>query len=209
MKVQATIPLGANAHVILPDLNGDLMSEFARFLLAAIVSLTINQSSVAVASPNSPPTESASQKPEKIAPYVPRFGRARPLIAVVGENSSTVLSDYVIPYGVLSQSGVADVVSLATQPGPLKLPPLQIQPDSTVAEFDIRYPDGADFVVVPAVMKRDDPALIAWVAAQAEKGASMVSICNGSIVLAQAGLTRNPPNLSGQHRFRPLASFNS
>jgi putative intracellular protease/amidase len=96
----------------------------------------------------------------------------------------------VIPYGVLSQSGVADVVSLATQPGLLQLPPLQIQPDSTVAEFDVRYPDGADYVFVPAVMKRDDPVLIAWIIAQAEKGATIVSICNGSLVLANAGLTR-------------------
>jgi putative intracellular protease/amidase len=108
----------------------------------------------------------------------------------VGENSSTVLSDYVIPYGVLSRSGVADVVSLATQPGVLKLPPLQIQPDSTVGQFDAKYPEGADYVFVPAVMERDDPALIAWIVAQAAKGATMISICNGSIVLANAGLTR-------------------
>lgn len=166
------------------------MSGFTKFFIATITSFAINQSPAAIASPDSLQAAAANQPTEKFAPYVARFGRARPLIAVVGENSSTVLSDYVIPYGVLSQSGVAEVVSLATQPGLLKLPPLQIQPDSTVAEFDIRYPDGADYVFVPAVMKRDDPTLIAWVAAQAKKGATMVSICNGSIVMANAGLTR-------------------
>ncbi|MES2048995.1 MAG: DJ-1/PfpI family protein [Pseudomonadota bacterium] len=119
-----------------------------------------------------------------------RFGRSRPIVAVVGENSGTVLSDYVIPYGVLSQSGVADVVSIATQPGSLKLSPLQITPDNTVAEFDQRFPDGADYVFVPAVMKRDDPTLLAWITKQAGKGATMISICNGSMVLANAGLTR-------------------
>lgn len=165
------------------------MTGFTRFLLIAIASFAINQSSATNVLPASPQAASA-QPEEKIAPYVARFGRSRPLIAVVGENSSTVLSDYVIPYGVLARSGVADVVSLATQPGLLKLPPLQIQPDSTVAQFDARYPDGADYVFVPAVMKRDDPALIAWVTAQAAKGATMISICNGSIVLANAGLTR-------------------
>ncbi len=103
-----------------------------------------------------------------------------------------------IPYGVLAQSGVADVVSLATQPGLLKLPPLQINPDSTVAQFDLRYPEGADYVIVPAVMKQDDPTLLAWVSAQAGKGATMVSICNGSIVLANARLDARP---SG---YRPL-----
>jgi putative intracellular protease/amidase len=109
---------------------------------------------------------------------------------VVGENSSTVLVDFVIPYSVLTQSGAADVVSVATQTGPLKLPPLRIDPDSTVAQFDARYPEGADYVIVPAVMKNDDPTLVAWVASQAAKGATMVSICNGSLVLANAGLTR-------------------
>jgi putative intracellular protease/amidase len=166
-----------------------LMTGFARLLFVAFASFTIHQSAAAGSSPEPVRAEAANQPAEKIAPYVARFGRIRPLIAVVGENSSTVLSDYVIPYGVLSQSGVADVVSLATQPGPLKLPPLRIQPDSTVAEFDTRYPDGADYVFVPAVMKRDDPALIAWVTAQAKKGATMVSICNGSMVMANAGLT--------------------
>jgi putative intracellular protease/amidase len=165
------------------------MNVFARLLMVGITSLVINQSSATPVLPDSAHGASA-QPAEKIAPYVARFGRTRPLIAVVGENSSTVLSDYVIPYGVLSRSGVADVVSLATKPGLLKLLPLQIQPDSTVAQFDAKYPEGADYVFVPAVMERSDPTLLAWVTAQAAKGATMVSICNGSIVLANAGLTR-------------------
>lgn len=166
------------------------MIGIVKLPLAAIASFFISQSVAASASIGSRQLEAASEQSEKIAPYVARFARSRPLVAVVGENSSTVLSDYVIPYGVLSQSGVADVVSLATQPGVLNLPPMRIQPDSTVAEFDTRYPDGADYVFVPAVMKRDDSALIAWITAQAEKGATMISICNGSIVMANAGLTR-------------------
>ncbi|MDB5935272.1 MAG: transcriptional regulator [Massilia sp.] len=162
------------------------MIKIAAFVCVASFLFASNACSAADAGP----AVAAEQPTGKIAPYVARFGRTRPLVAVVGENSSTVLSDYVIPYGVLSQSGVADVVSLATQPGLLSLPPLHIQPDSTVAQFDGRYPEGADYVIVPAVMKRDDPALLAWVTAQAGKGATMVSICNGSLVLANAGLTR-------------------
>ncbi len=129
------------------------------------------------------------QTTDKIAPYVPRPGRGRPVVAVVGENAGTVLSDFAIPYGVLSQSGLADVVSVATQPGLLKLGPLQIQPDHTTGEFDARFPQGADYVIVPAVTRNDDAVLLAWVASQAAKGATMVSICNGSLVLARAGVT--------------------
>jgi transcriptional regulator GlxA family with amidase domain len=166
------------------------MSGSSKFLLIALCSVALQQSCVAQSLVNPTTVTIVAPAPEKIAPYQARFGRNRPVIAVVGENSGTVVSDYVIPYGVLAQSGLADVFSLATQPGVLKLSPLQIKPDSTVAEFDKRYPDGADYVFVPAVEKRDDPTLVAWVTAQAAKGATMISICNGSIVLANAGLTR-------------------
>ena len=132
----------------------------------------------------------ANLQDEKIDAYAARFGRLRPVIAVVGENSSTVLSDYVIPYAILARSGLAEVRSVATHAGVLRLPPLTIKPDSSTEVFDGNYPDGADYVIVPAVMKHDDPALLAWLVAQAAKGATMVSICNGSMVLANAGLTR-------------------
>ena len=166
------------------------MTILNRIMQVVLLPLALLQT--VAASTALPPTTSTSieQRPEKIAPYVPRFGRSRPIIAVVGENGSTVLVDFVVPYSVLVQSRSADVVSVATQPGPLRLPPLQINPDSTVAQFDDRYPEGADYVIVPAVMKNDDPKLIEWVTSQAGKGATLVSICNGSLVLANAGLTR-------------------
>ena len=58
--------------------------------------------------------------------------RARPVIAVVGANEGSETTDYLIPYGVLKRSGVADVVSLGVGPGPVKLmPALTIVPDAT------------------------------------------------------------------------------
>lgn len=167
------------------------MTAFPRLALIALASLafcapSFAQDGVPAAAPGATTIVGA----EKIAPYAARFGRARPVIAVVGENAGTVMSDYVLPYGVLAQSGVAEVVGVATQPGLLLLPPLKIAPGASVAEFDRRYPDGADYVVVPAVKHAADPALLAWIGAQAAKGATMVGICNGSIVLANAGLTR-------------------
>src|SRR5579872_3470357 len=56
----------------------------------------------------------------KIAPYHARFGRSQPVIAVVGDNRSTELSDYVVPYGILSQAQVAEVIALSTSAGPIK-----------------------------------------------------------------------------------------
>ncbi|NHZ33923.1 DJ-1/PfpI family protein [Massilia rubra] len=168
------------------------MTAFPPLALIALAALSFSgpsfaQDGPAVAAPGATTTIGSA---EKIAPYAPRFGRARPVIAVVGENAGTVMSDYVLPYGVLAQSGVAEVIGVATGAGPLLLPPLTIQPGASVAEFDQRYPDGADYVIIPAVKHADDPALLAWIGAQAARGATMVGICNGSIVLAHAGLTR-------------------
>jgi putative intracellular protease/amidase len=124
----------------------------------------------------------------RINPYRPRFGRTRPVIAIIGENSGTELTDYVIPYGILARSGAAEVVAVATRPGVLTMrPALHVRPDLTAVEFDRRFPEGADYVIVPAVVKRDDPALLAWITAQGAKGGTIVSICDGGLVVANTG----------------------
>jgi putative intracellular protease/amidase len=126
-----------------------------------------------------------------IAPYNARFGRTRPVIAIIGENSGTEVTDFMIPYGVLKQSNAADVFAVSTQKGTMTMrPALTIQPDATIAIFDQRFPDGADYVIVPAVNKIADPTLNAWVTAQAAKGATIVSICDGALVVANAGLMK-------------------
>jgi len=82
--------------------------------------------------------------------------RQRPLIAIVGINESTETTDYLMPYGILRRADVADVVTLATQPGPVSLfPVLKVEPDATTDAFDAEHPDGADYVIVPA-MSRDE-----------------------------------------------------
>ena len=110
---------------------------------------------------------------------------------MIAENLGTEVTDYLVPYGVLAQSGVAEVLAVATQPGPIHLmPALHVDPQETTASFDARFPEGADYVIVPAVHRQDDPALLGWVAAQAGKGASVVGVCDGAWVVAGAGLLR-------------------
>jgi putative intracellular protease/amidase len=111
---------------------------------------------------------------------------------VIAENSGTEMTDFVIPYSVLKEAQVAEVVALAIKPGNVTMRPtsLQLVPESFAAQFDVTYPEGADYVIVPAVAKSDDPGLIAWVASQAAKGATVVSICDGAFVIANAGLLK-------------------
>lgn len=121
----------------------------------------------------------------------PKVGRTRPLVVVVGDNAGAEVTDFIVPYGVLKDSGVADVRAVSARPGPLQLHmALKIRPDQTIAQFDAAEPAGADIVVVPAQMKPHDKALVAWVKAQADRGAVIVSICEGARVVARAGLFR-------------------
>ncbi len=118
--------------------------------------------------------------------------RERPLIAIIGINEGTEVTDYLMPYGILKRTDVADVVALATEPGPLRLyPALQVEPDATIAQFDAQYPDGADYIVVPAMSRDDDPAALTWIRGQAGKGAIVIAVCAGVKVAGEAGLLDN------------------
>ena len=115
--------------------------------------------------------------------------RQRPLIAIVGINDATEVTDYLMPYGILRRADVADVVALATKPGPMMLfPALKIEPQATVADFDTQHPEGADYVIVPNMSRHDDPDLLRWIRSQAAKGAIIVGVCAGALVVAEAGL---------------------
>lgn len=113
----------------------------------------------------------------------------RPLIAIVGINDATETTDYLMTAGILRRADVADVVILATEAGPVQLyPALRVEPDSTIAAFDAEYPEGADYVIVPAMSRDDDPAVLAWLKAQSLKGATIVGVCAGAKVVGAAGL---------------------
>jgi putative intracellular protease/amidase len=49
--------------------------------------------------------------------------RARPVIAIVGINHATELTDYLMPYGILRRANLADVMLLSTERGPVELFP--------------------------------------------------------------------------------------
>ncbi|WP_237172950.1 DJ-1/PfpI family protein [Paracandidimonas lactea] len=116
--------------------------------------------------------------------------RGRPVIALVANNQGTEVADFLVAYGVLRHADVADVTVVAQDSSPVQLypPKISIVPQTTLAAFDQRYPNGADYVVVPAMEPPDGAGLTRWVSEQYRKGAHVVSICNGSRTLAAAGL---------------------
>src|SRR5439155_22579088 len=83
-----------------------------------------------------PPAIAQDERDATIAALKPPK-RQRPLIAIIGINDATETTEYLMPYGILKRSDVADVVTLATRPGPMTLfPALKVdrkrrQPTST------------------------------------------------------------------------------
>jgi putative intracellular protease/amidase len=131
----------------------------------------------------------AKQEAEAIVTALKPPKRRRPLIAIVGINDATETTDYLMPYGILRRADVADVVTLATKPGPMTLfPVLKVEPQATIAEFDAQHPDGADYVIVPAMSRDDDPSALQWIRSQAAKGAIVIGVCVGAKVVGSAGL---------------------
>ena len=164
-----------------------------RKLLVATMLLLLASGLLALALPapeRTPPVAApidAAEHARDVAALAPR--RTPPVIAVLGQNDGTETTDFLVPYGVLRESGAAEVLAVATRPGVVALhPALTIQPQAATAEFDARHPDGADYVVVPAMHRADDADVLAWVRAQAAKRATIVGVCDGALVLAEAGL---------------------
>lgn len=152
---------------------------FALSLLAAAVAFA---GSAGAAPASAVPAHGA------IPAWTSLHGHRHALVAIAAENGGTELTDFTIPYGVLMRAGI-DTVTVAVREGPVRFrPALRAQLDGTMADFDREHPEGADYVIVPAMVDFRQPMLLAWIQAQARKGAIVVSICDGAFVLAQAGL---------------------
>jgi putative intracellular protease/amidase len=113
----------------------------------------------------------------------------RPVIAIVALNEGNEMTDFLLPHAVLQRAGVADVQPVAPRRGRVSLyPALQVEVAQDLASFDQAYPAGADYVVVPATRDNNNPAIVAWLKQQADRGARIIGVCVGALVVGRAGL---------------------
>ncbi len=171
------------------NIRSTSLLKLASLMLAAIT-LAL---SVFIPAPVQAQDKIASANQSTLPQHTPRRNRERAVVVVLGYNASTEVTDYVVPYGILAQSGVVDVVAVSTGPGAIQMSPaLRFEVQATTAEFDQRFPAGADYVVVPNIYEgAQDAAVLDWVRLQARRGATIVGICDGVPVLANAGLLRH------------------
>jgi putative intracellular protease/amidase len=165
-----------------------LWSAIGIIALAAVIGGAWIASLPAAPSVAAPPAIAQDERDATVAALKPPK-RQRPLIAIIGINDATETTDYLMPYGILKRADVADVVTLATAPGPVTLyPTLKVEPHATIAEFDAQHPDGADYVIVPAMSRDDDPTALQWIRNQSAKKAIIIGVCVGAKVVGDAGL---------------------
>jgi putative intracellular protease/amidase len=113
----------------------------------------------------------------------------RPVVAVLALNEGTETTDLLLPHAVLQRAGVADVHAVARVAAAcFCIPRLQIEVAQDLASFDQAYPSGAGYVVVPAMGDDNNPTVIAWLKQQADRGARIIGVCAGALVIGRAGL---------------------
>jgi putative intracellular protease/amidase len=113
----------------------------------------------------------------------------KPIVVVLAVNEGTEMTDFLLPHAVLQRSGVVDVHAVAAQRGRVHLyPALDVEVSEDLASFDQANPAGADYVIVPAMSNENHPAITGWLQQQAGKGARIIGVCVGALVVANAGL---------------------
>ena len=113
----------------------------------------------------------------------------KPVVAVLALNEGTETTDFLLPHAVLQRAGVVDVQVVAPRRGRVLLyPALQVEVAQDLASFDRAYPSGADYVIVPAMRDDNNPAIAAWLKQQADRGARIIGVCVGALVVGRAGL---------------------
>jgi putative intracellular protease/amidase len=113
----------------------------------------------------------------------------KPTVAVLAINEGTEMTDFLLPHAVLQRSGLVEVHAVAPQRGRVHLyPALEVEVAEDLASFDLAHPSGADYVIVPAMSNTNHPAAIGWLRQQAGKGARIIGVCAGALVVADAGL---------------------
>lgn len=159
-------------------------------VLAALIATPILLApGVPVAAPPPADPVATDEQAATIAAMRPTRDTGRPVIAIIAWNQATELSDFLSAYGVLKRADVADVTVVAERAEPVQLyPGPKITPEATIATFDTQHPNGADYVVVPAMDPGTDQVIADWLVAQRNKGAKIISICNGSRMIGFAGL---------------------
>ena len=126
-------------------------------------------------------------------PALPRHDPDKPTAVVLLSNQGAEVTDVLAPYEVLSESGAFNVYTAAPERKAVTLSGhLDVLPQLSLAELGQRLGgEDPDVIVVPEMPDIGSPGhrpVAEWLREHAEGSGTVVSVCNGAQVLADAGL---------------------
>ncbi|QYJ15590.1 hypothetical protein Rxycam_01414 [Rubrobacter xylanophilus DSM 9941] len=126
-------------------------------------------------------------------PASPGHDPDKPTAVVLLSNQGSEVTDVLAPYEVLARSGAFNVYAAAPERAPATLSGgLDVLPQLSFAELDRKLEGGdPDVVVVPAMWDVGTPAhrpVAEWLREHADGTGTLMSVCDGAEVLADAGL---------------------
>jgi putative intracellular protease/amidase len=151
-------------------------------------------------------------------PVPPRHDPDKPTAVVLLSNQGAEVTDVLAPYEVLSESGAFNVYTAAPERKAVTLSGrLDVLPQLSLAKLDRRLGgEDPDVIVVPEMADIGSPGhrpVAEWLRQHAEGSGTVVSVCNGAQVLADAGLldgrraTANWANMAEWERRYPHAEW--
>ena len=138
-----------------------------------------------------PPNAAKVQSGELPAP--PRHDPDKPTAVVLLSNQGVEVTDVLAPYEVFSESGAFNVYAVAPERKAVTLSGgLDVSPQLSLAELGQRLGgEDPDVIVVPEMAdigSKGHRPVAEWLREHAEGSGTVVSVCNGAQVLADAGL---------------------
>jgi putative intracellular protease/amidase len=126
-------------------------------------------------------------------PASPRHDPDKPTAVVLLSNQGSEVTDVLAPYEVLSESGAFNIYAAAPEREAVTLSGgLDVLPQLSLAELDRRLGgEDPDVIVVPAmpdVGSAEHRPVAEWLGEHAEGSGTVVSVCNGAEVFADAGM---------------------
>ena len=161
------------------------------FLVPPVLISVVGMIAVESARYEAPP-EAAMVQAGKL-PVPPRHDPDKPTAVVLLSNQGSEVADVLAPYEVLFESGIFNVYTAAPERKAVKLRGgLDVLSQLSLAEFDQRLGgEDPDVIVVPAmpdVGSAEHRPVAEWLREHAKGSGTVVSVCNGAEVLADAGL---------------------
>ncbi len=130
----------------------------------------------------------------------PRHDEDLPTAVIVMASGGANVADALPPYEVLSVSKKFNVYTAAPERRPVPLMGgLDVVPDFSFDELTQRFPDGVDVVIapdVPAAAGPESAPVRDWLTLQYRSGATVLGVCTGTELLAEAGLIDGRPATS-------------